>query len=224
MTTFLDALDQRIAAKHLLKHDFYQAWSRGELSMECLREYAKDYYHHVKAFPQYLSLAHAHAESADVRRSLLTNLIEEEAGSPNHPELWKQFVLSLGVSEEELAAHQPNADIVRCVEVFREICGCESTAQAVGALYAYESQIPPICVSKIAGLKQFYGLQNPKAWEYFSVHIAADEEHAAQERAMLSQLVQPKHEAVVQDSVERVLDALWSFLSGLCMRHNIRCA
>lgn len=223
-SSFLEELDAQIAAKNLLKHDFYLAWSRGELSIECLREYAKEYYHHVKAFPTYLSAAHSRTEQVEVRRSLLMNLIEEEAGSPNHPELWKQFALSLGVSEQELLEHTPNHDIRQLIQVFREACGGGTTPQAVAALYAYESQIPAICVSKIKGLKEHYGRHNPKDWEYFSVHIAADKEHAAEERAVLSTLVQPGDQLDVRVTVGNVLDALWNFLSGLCHRYQMRCS
>ncbi|PYJ98970.1 MAG: pyrroloquinoline quinone biosynthesis protein PqqC, partial [Verrucomicrobia bacterium] len=54
MNTHLDEIDNDIAEKHLLKHPFYLAWTRGELSREALADYARQYYHHVTAFPTYL--------------------------------------------------------------------------------------------------------------------------------------------------------------------------
>ena len=33
----------------------YEAWSAGELTRDDLREYALDYYEHVRAFPSYLA-------------------------------------------------------------------------------------------------------------------------------------------------------------------------
>jgi len=59
MKQHLDEIDNDIAEKHLLKHPFYLAWTRGELSREALTDYAKQYYHHVAAFPTYLSAVHA---------------------------------------------------------------------------------------------------------------------------------------------------------------------
>src|SRR5438874_7571716 len=91
MNEYLDTIDNDIAAKHLLKHPFYLAWTRGELSREALADYARQYYYHVAAFPTYLSAVHAHCEDQSARKQLLNNLIDEEAGSPNHPELWLQF-------------------------------------------------------------------------------------------------------------------------------------
>lgn len=221
MTSFLDKLDAQIQSKHLLKNPFYLAWSRGELSIEVLREYAKDYYHHVLAFPTYLSAIHCRCEEAAVRRLLLQNLIEEEAGSPNHPELWRNFALRLGVTEEELASHEPSVAMQTLIQTFRSICGGQTIGEGIAALYAYESQIPEICVSKIDGLKKHYGKTSPKDWEYFSVHIAADKEHALQERKLLQSCVGKDAEEVVHFSVNRVLDALWNFLISLCDRYNI---
>lgn len=75
---FLQDLDQLIKSKHLLNHEFYQAWSKGELSLEVLKEYAKEYYHHVKAFPTYLSAIHARTDDQVTRRSLLKILLKKK--------------------------------------------------------------------------------------------------------------------------------------------------
>ena len=36
MKTILDAIDEKLAGRHLLTHPFYLAWTRGELSRETL--------------------------------------------------------------------------------------------------------------------------------------------------------------------------------------------
>ena len=68
------------------------------------------------------------------------------------------------------------------IDTFRSVCRDRSTADGLAALYAYESQIPAICESKIDGLKKHYGFADPKHYEYFSVHIEADREHSAAEQ------------------------------------------
>ena len=55
MNQHLVQIDHAITAKRLLTHPFYLAWARGELSKEALSDYARQYYHHVAAFPTYLS-------------------------------------------------------------------------------------------------------------------------------------------------------------------------
>ena len=220
----LQNIDLQIQAKHFLKHDFYQAWSRGELSKDCLRDYAKEYYQHVKAFPTYVSAVHSNTEEMATRKVLLKNLIEEEAGTPNHPDLWRQFATELGATEEEIIQHQPNAEMQSLIGTFRQICTKGATADGIAALYAYESQIPEICISKIDGLKKHYGMCDPKGWEYFRVHIAADKEHAAEERELLRKHLSLENQEKVQVAVSRVLDALWNFLTSLCHKHQIACA
>jgi pyrroloquinoline-quinone synthase len=223
MNKHLDKIDNDIAEKHLLKHPFYLAWTRGELSKEALREYALQYYHHVAAFPTYLSAVHAKCDDQATRKQLLFNLIDEEAGSPNHPELWKKFAEGLGVDQSDFAKMKKQPETKNLIDTFRSICGEGSTADGMAALYAYESQIPAICESKIDGLKKHYGFRNPKHYEYFSVHIEADREHSAAERKMLASYIDSHNIDSVLGSVRRVLDALWEMLSGVCRRHAIAC-
>jgi pyrroloquinoline-quinone synthase len=223
MNRYLDKIDNDIAAKHLLKHPFYLAWVRGELSNEALTDYAKQYYHHVAAFPTYLSAVHAKCDDQPTRKQILSNLIDEEAGSPNHPELWKQFANALGVEDVDLTKTEKESETKSLIETFRSVCGENSTTEGLAALYAYESQIPTICESKIDGLKKHYDFNDPKGYEYFSVHIEADKEHSATERALLADKIDNRNIDNVRASVNRVLDALWEMLSGVCRRHAIAC-
>ncbi|HET9366686.1 MAG TPA: CADD family putative folate metabolism protein [Candidatus Udaeobacter sp.] len=223
MKQYLEEIDNDIAEKHLLKHPFYLAWTRGELSKEALTDYAHQYYHHVAAFPTYLSAVHAHCDHQGTRKRLLNNLIDEEAGSPNHPELWKKFADGLGVEDADLGQTKKQPETKNLINTFRSVCGQRSTAEGLAALYAYESQIPSICESKIDGLKKHYGFTKPEHYEYFTVHIGADREHSAAEREMLSRYLGAHNFESVKVSVNRVLDALWDMLSGVCRRHAIAC-
>lgn len=219
MNDHLSSIDQQIAAKHLLTHPFYLAWTRGELSKAALQDYAQQYYHHVAAFPTYLSALHAKCDDQPTRRQILSNLIDEEAGEPNHPALWLRFLDSLGAK----TTAQQQTETSGLIAAFRDICGNGKTAEGLAALYAYESQIPAVSESKIDGLKKHYGFSDPAAFEYFSVHIEADREHSAAEREMLSNYVSDENASSVKASVERVLNALWEMLSGVCHRHAIAC-
>jgi pyrroloquinoline-quinone synthase len=223
MNQYLDTIDNDIAEKHLLKHPFYLAWTRGELSKEALTDYAKQYYHHVAAFPTYLSAVHAKCDDQPTRKRILSNLMDEEAGSPNHPELWKQFANALGVEDVDLENVEKQSETNNLINTFRSVCADESTTAGLAALYAYESQIPAICESKIDGLRKHYGFNDPKGYEYFSVHIEADKEHSAVEREMVSAKIDNQNADNVRASAGRVLDALWEMLSGVCRRHAIAC-
>src|SRR4030095_6959327 len=223
MNQYLDKIDKDIAAKHLLKHPFYLAWARGELSKQALADYARQYYHHVAAFPTYLSAVHAKCDDQTARKQLLHNLVDEEAGIPNHPELWLKFAEGLGVSEVDARNAEKWAETKNLIDTFRSVCGEGSTAEGLAVLYAYESQIPAICESKIDGLKKHYGFSNPENYQYFSVHLEADREHSANERKMLDAYIDKQNFESVKRSVNRVLNTLWEMLSGVYRRHAVAC-
>jgi len=221
--TYLEEIDNLIAKTSLLKHPFYQAWSRGELSLDSLRDYACQYYQHVKAFPTYLSAVHAQTDEVPTRRHILENLMDEEAGSPNHLDLWLQFGQGLGVSNAEMESTQPWPETANLIKSFRSICSDRGTAAGLAALYAYESQIPAVAESKIAGLKQFYSIDNPAALAYFEVHKEADIVHSRVERDLLAKHIYEDNRQVVLASASETLNALWGMLDGVCRRHGIEC-
>jgi Pyrroloquinoline quinone (Coenzyme PQQ) biosynthesis protein C len=223
MNHYLDPIDNQIEAKHLLKHPFYLTWTRGALSKEALTDYARQYYRHVAAFPTYLSAVHANCDDQATRKQLLSNLVDEEAGLPNHPELWLKFTEGLGVSDVDVRESGKWPETKNLIDTFRSVCANGSTAEGLAALYAYESQIPAICESKIDGLKKHYGFTDPEHYRYFTVHIEADREHSAVECKMLAGYIDNHNFESVKASVTRILDALWEMLFGVCRRHAIAC-
>lgn len=220
-SSFLNTLDAKIAERSLLLHPFYQAWTVGELSREALQDYARQYYQHVAAFPTYLSGVHAQTDDLETRRQVLENLIDEEAGKPNHPELWVHFAEGLGVSEQDVKNTVLWPETRFLIDTFREVCREHGTAAGLSALYAYESQIPEVAVSKKNGLRKNYGIDDAKTVAYFDVHEEADKEHAAVERQLLTKHVNAGNESCALEAADQVLDALWGILDGVCRRHDI---
>ncbi len=135
---------------------------------------------------------------------MLSNLIDEEAGSPNHPELWLKFAEGLGVSDVAVRSTEKTPETKNLIDTFRSVCGDGSIAEGLAALYAYESQIPAICESKIDGLKKYYGFNNPEHYRYFTVHIVADREHSAAERSMLGAYVKSRSRRTLGDALRRL--------------------
>lgn len=215
-TSIADEVDRLIEARSLLTHPFYQAWQRGELTLDALRDYAGQYYHHVLAFPQYVSAAHASCPDQADRQEVLENLIEEERGEENHPELWLRFGEALGLSREAIIESEIRPQTHHLVETFRDVTKNGSFAQAATALYCYESQVPEVAKTKIAGLRQFYGVDDERGLQFFNVHIGADEWHAEVGRNFVERYGGgPEEQEQVLDTARRSLDALWSFLDGV---------
>jgi pyrroloquinoline-quinone synthase len=211
-----DRIDEIIAERSLLKHPFYQVWQKGELTMDALRGYACQYYHHVEAFPRYVSGAHTNCDNLADRQELLENLVEEESGPKNHPELWIQFGEALGLDRSDMTDVTPLPETAECDETFTRITRDSGFVPAIAALYAYESQVPEVAGTKMEGLKEFYGINTPDALRFFVVHHSLDVEHSRVTREMVARHADTaeKQEAAIK-AVEESADALLKFLDGV---------
>ncbi len=89
------------------------------------------------------------------------------------------------VSPNELDAAALWPETAELIATFRSVCSEDDIAAGLAALYAYESQIPAVSKSKIDGLIRHYYFDDPESYRHFTVHIEADREHAATERALL---------------------------------------
>jgi pyrroloquinoline-quinone synthase len=218
MTTqvFFPALDARIAEYDLLCHPYYKAWSAGELTREDLREYAADYYHHVAAFPTYLSALHSRLEDGSLRRSVLRNLCEEEIEGRPHSEMWLDFAEGMGADRAGVRAHLPVAEVQNLIDEFRSVARNSSTAEALAAFYAYESQIPRIAKEKATSLTGRYGADSRTA-SYFKLHQTADVEHSRVWRDLLTQEVEahPEQAEPALAQAEQVARSLWQVLDAM---------
>ena len=213
---FLQKLDETIECDSLLKHPFYQLWNEGRLTQKSLAEYAKQYYAHVKAFPTYLSGVHSHCEDFSVRQLLLENLMDEELGKENHPELWKRFAMGLGVECEEIESAEILTETQESVSTLKQLTQNEDFINGVAALYAYESQVPEIAKTKREGLAKFYGIDDSRTVAYFTVHETADVKHSDAERSILTKYCTTEEtQKQVIDSAEKSAKAMWTFLDGV---------
>jgi pyrroloquinoline-quinone synthase len=178
MSSLIQRIDKAIEEQSLLKHKFYVMWSEGKLSMESLSGYSKEYFQLVKAVPSFVDEVMMKSPS-EIKSKIALNKDEEL----EHIEPWIKFAGALGVSANEL----------------RNYAGLDMTKQSISnlsslmnsfeggaaAMYALEQEIPKISLSKIDGLRKFYGLSEDDAIEYFRLHAEADIRHAALWRKIL---------------------------------------
>ncbi|MGH9728804.1 MAG: CADD family putative folate metabolism protein [Candidatus Acidiferrales bacterium] len=209
-------LDSIIEQHHLLKHPFYRAWTEGSLPRESLQTYAKQYYQHVRSFPENLKILAARSDEK-LAKIVGDNIVEELNPAGPHPVLWRQFAHSLGVTDAALDTARPLPGIAALLDTYEEAASQGSAAQAVACFYAYESQVPEICTQKIAGLKRYYGIADSHALEYFAVHEEADVRHRAAWRDWLASEKDGDSFGVLC-AAERSLKALWGALDAVYPR------
>ena len=210
------AIDVKVASQAMLKHPFYQAWTEGRLPLDTLRAYARQYFHHVEAFPRAVSAVHSACPDRDGRRMLAENLAEEEgieAGKQDHATLWLMFACGLGQSDDGVRAQELNPETQALIDTFQKLSR-QSYAAGLGALYAYESQFPGVASAKIEGLIDRYGIMDEETLRFFRVHERADVEHSSVCRRLLDRLPEDQRAEAVAAG-EELAGALWNFLSGV---------
>ncbi len=211
----VEPIDQLLRERHLLKHPFYRAWSRGELPIDTLRSYAGQYYHFESNFPRYVAAAYSHLPRPSDRRVLLENLVDEEGRDPTHPELWLDFAEGLGVARSRARSAPASPPTRSLLATYERLTG-RSSAPALAALYAYESIFPEIAAEKSRGIRAMYGITDPKAHEFFRVHTGADVEHSRAEREILERELgrDASGRAPALSAARAAIGAWWRFLDG----------
>jgi pyrroloquinoline-quinone synthase len=191
MNSLIQRIDKIIDEQSLLKHKFYVMWNEGKLSIDSLNGYSKEYFQLVKSVPSFVEQVMTNSP-AEFKGAIATNRDEES----EHIAPWMKFAQALGVQQNEL----------------RNYAGLDMTRQAISnlsslmtsfeggaaAMYALEQEIPKISLSKIDGLRKFYGLSDDEAIEYFRLHAEADIRHAALWRKVLEKTPASKEDELVQ--------------------------
>ena len=219
---FSKKLNKKLDQYHLLNHPFYKSWNEGKLTREIIKDYAEQYYQHVKAFPRYISATHSICEDIEKRKILLENLQDEENPNADHPKLWKNFALAMGADPDKIENVKREWFTNDMIENFFYQAR-KSYAEGLASLYTYERQIPEIAETKIRGLKKFYGVTSKEGLEFFEAHKAADVIHRKECEKLLDSLTEEEKDKAEKASV-LTARYLWNFLSGMSTKHNIQAA
>ena len=219
---FSKKLNKKLDQYHLLNHPFYKSWNEGKLTREIIKDYAEQYYQHVKAFPRYISATHSICEDIEKRKILLENLQDEENPNADHPKLWKNFALAMGADPDKIENVKREWFTNDMIENFFYQAR-KSYAEGLASLYTYERQIPEIAETKIRGLKNFYGVTSKEGLEFFEAHKAADVIHRKECEKLLDALTEEEKDKAEKASL-LTARYLWNFLSGMSTKHNLQAA
>ena len=216
---FSKKLNKKLDHYHLLSHPFYKSWNEGKLTREIIKDYAEQYYQHVKAFPRYISATHSLCEDIEKRKILLENLNDEENRDADHPKLWKNFAIAMGADAVELEGVKADHFTKDLIDNFFKN-GRSTYAEGLASLYTYERQIPEIAETKIQGLKKYYGVSTKEGLEFFEAHKSADVHHRKECEKLLDSL--SKEEQVrAEKAALSTAKYLWNFLTGIAAKHSL---
>lgn len=142
----------------LLEHPFYQAWNKGEISLEQLTKYAHSYLELITQIPLMWSRID---KELSINSDKIHTIIEEEK---NHIALWEKWYVDLP-SIVDYPSMKPLIDRFDAM----------TASELLGALNSFEIQQPEVALQKKEALKNFYNIDDSKL-HYFDEHLK-EEEH-----------------------------------------------
>lgn len=212
-------MDDATRATRLLDHPFYKAWAAGTLAKDDLRFYSTQYWRQVEAFPGYLSALAERLPAGAARDTILANHSDEVDG--DHAGLWLAFAEGMGATEAEVKSSPVEPETESCVGNFKAGTEGASEAFALGMLYGYESQTPAVAETKVAGLRDHYGVEGP-ALEYFELHGEMDVEHTRELADALASVAQDEDsQAQAVAGAQAGAEAIWGLLNGVARVRGI---
>jgi pyrroloquinoline-quinone synthase len=208
-----DTLDEAIGPFRLLTHPFYRAWQAGTLTRDDLRTYASQYWHQVDAFPTYLAAVADRLPDPEARRVVLDNLSDEV--DQDHRGMWLAFAAAVGAAEPDVRRGRPEPETEACVRTFLDAATAAPISFALGAIYGYESQTPSVAATKVAGLREHYGIEGPGV-SYFELHADLDVEHSRELGRVLAEVSGGEDEVRAACAGTRAgAEAIWGLLDGV---------
>jgi pyrroloquinoline-quinone synthase len=221
VTEVLSRLEQATQARRLLDHPFYRAWTSGTLTGEDLAFYSTQYWRQVEAFPGYLSSIGSRLPEGRVKAIVSDNLSDERDG--DHPGLWLRFAQTVGAAPGRVRSTAPEPVTSACVEPFARAASKAPRPYALGMLFGYESQTPEVSDTKVAGLRERYGIEGDGV-EYFELHGELDVEHAGELAEAIAENCEGEEDlARAEEGARAGAEAVWTLLDGVTRVRKISC-
>ena len=113
-------------------------------------------------------------------------------------------------------AREIGPETTALIATFRGLMQEEKASSAMAALYAYESKVPAIAVTKAEGLAKHYATEGAAA-RYFTLHQTADVAHAGVWRELIDKelAASPESAEAALNAGQQAAKALWVALDGV---------
>jgi len=211
---FFHELDLGVDVHEACSNAFFRlgrdsTWSRGQIAV-----FAPDYLFWVRSFPSILAGLVANVRDEE-SRLFLTEILYSELGSGTpetmHFKLFQDFLLSLGVGEEDIKSAPRYEETTSLVGGMRTLYSHRDVLIALGAQYALEKQAFPMIEQLYAGFKRCSAGGAPR-FEYFDLHLVEEPKHLeCMRRCVLRHLCTVEDKSRVAQGANECLDLIGGF-------------
>ena len=207
----LEALEPR----HCKHHPLIQAWTRGELSRECMALWAKEHYHYTHAFYRWYAfmVAACPGEWADAREVYIETIADEYKPGAEHKNMVLKFAAACGADPEYVVRARPLPS-TEALRNWLELLTTRSRflEMMCGQTIAQESQSVAMYPPILPALRERFP---EDAIEFFTEHIGADEEHGGHALDIVEKYASPEEHDHLVEMVRRGADQRWFYFDGI---------
>jgi pyrroloquinoline-quinone synthase len=220
---FRKELGRALKGKSTLNHPILREMLQPKKNMLLLRTFALQTYPLTRMFERYVAGLFYNCPLPQFRRDLAVNLYEEVTGelskTDGHLELMQRFLRAVGISDEEMAKHQPLPATRELIEFRRKLIENPATYHmgAAAVMIASEGQT----IQKESGIAPhkemaaIYGLSD-EDFMFFTVHAEEDVEHVREGFDVVCAVCTT--ETMQQEAIETVrktIDLFWNHYEGI---------
>lgn len=144
LADFWTEMTLRTKKYDLVNHPFFRAWIQGDLKDDEIGLFAREYYHHVAAFSDYLRIFEsrlAHGQLRGYVSKVRREIDGENSRRESCKDLWINFVLAFERGESNFDLGMPGPEIARLIDNCTETVLCRSPAEILAALWGHESTV-----------------------------------------------------------------------------------
>lgn len=196
-TSFLHSLEQEILRHEAVRHSFLKRFAAEPLTIVQLQTFGLQHYQLVKVFVNYMTNLLPKIPDKDAS-SLFRTVFNDEFGQAtifrSHPALYRNFLKALGLHDESWGRVSFLPETENFIEGHLTLTREADFLVGLGAVGpGHEFSIPAMFSYLVEGIRKNTQL-NEKDFEYFTLHIEQDKEHAKVFNALIE-----RHVATIED-------------------------
>jgi pyrroloquinoline quinone (PQQ) biosynthesis protein C len=217
--TFIHALEEEILHHEAVHHPFLKRFASEKLSVEQIQTFGLQHYQLVKVFVNYMTNILPKIPDKDAA-ALFRTVFDDEFGQHtifrSHPALYRNFLKALGLSDEAWGRVKLLSEVSSFIEGHMQLTRGQDFLIGLGAVGpGHEFSIPTMFSYIIEGLKKNTGLSDEQ-FEYFSLHVEEDKEHAVVFNKLISRHVETEEgQKRLRDGAMRSLAYRKTFWDGI---------
>lgn len=223
---YLDNQVEKILAHRSVNHPFLNWYATNKLTKMQEKQLYLETNAYFKYLPFYVANISTITRDEAVLREVLHNSVDELGTQKSHSDIFAQFLVMLGISQDDIEAYKPCQSSIDLNEGIREIYNTPPLERALGALFADETQSAAMCARYNEGLKnQGYDARTRHFWE---LHIEAEIGHSNAIYNILGPYVTDEHgKNLFEEGIAHYLtlmERFWDNIEARLHESEIECA